>query len=254
MPFNIGGYVYNGGIADASDYKNIITRSLIYNLEAGDAGSYPQTGTTWFDTSGNNFTANLVNGPTFTTNNEGGIVFDGSNDYASGSNFNINTNEFTLEAWIKPTNVNSNYGIIVKPTENYFWPCYSMWIDGGNLQGYYSSAVYGQCLEGAHGTGNPITTNGAWYHVAFSKGTAGYTTMALYVNGVASSYNNFLYGTHINTLATSTVPTWFAVLNDTNVLLNYFNGTIGSIRIYSRQLSAAEMLQNFNVQRSRFGV
>ena len=254
MPFNIGGHVYNGGAADAADYKNIITRGLIYNLEAGDPGSYPQTGTTWSDTSGNNFTANLVNGPTFTSNNEGGIVFDGSNDYVTGSNFNISSNEFTLEAWIKPTNKNSNYSIVAKPTENYFWPCYSMWIDGGNIQGYYSSAIYGQCLEGAHGTGNPISTNNTWYHVAFSKGTAGYTTMALYVNGVASSYNNFLYGTHINTLATSTVPTWFAVNNDTNVLINYFNGTIGCIRIYNRQLSAAEMLQNYNVQRSRFGV
>ena len=254
MPFNIGGYTYNGEQSNTQDYYNIITRGLVWQLDAGAPSSYPQTGTTWSDISGNNYTSQLINGPTFTTSNEGGIVFDGSNDYASGSNFNINTNEFTLEAWIKPTNVNSNYGIIVKPTDNYQWPCYSMWIDGKNLQGYYSSAVFGQCLEGAHGTGNPISTNGAWYHVAFSKGTAGYTTMALYVNGVASSYNNFLYGTHINTLATSTVPTWFAVLNDTNTLLNYFNGTIGSIRIYSRQLAAAEVLQNFNVQRSRFGI
>jgi hypothetical protein len=254
MPFNVGGHIYNGEQTNTQDYYNIITRGSVWHLDASAPSSYPTTGTTWSDISGNNFTANLVNGPTFTTNNEGGIVFDGSNDYASGSNFNINTNEFTLEAWIKPTNVNSNYGIVVKPTENYFWPCYSMWMDGKNLYGYYSSAVYGQCLEGAYGTGNPISTNNAWYHVAFSKGTAGYTTMALYVNGVASSYNNFLYGSHINTLATSTVPTWFAVTNDTNVLLNYFNGTIGSIRIYSRQLSAAEMLQNFNVQRSRFGI
>jgi len=254
MPFDIGGHIYNGGIAHTDDYLDVITRGLIFNLEAGDAGSYPQAGTTWFDTTSNNFTASLVNGPTFTSNNEGGIIFDGSNDYALGSNFNINTNEFTLEAWIRPTNVNSNYGIIGKPTDNYQWPCYAMWISGGNLNGYYSSTVFGQCLEGSLGTGNPISTNGAWYHVAFSKGTGGYTTMALYVNGVASSYNNFLYGTHINTLATSSVPTWFAVLNDTNVLLNYFNGTIGSIRIYSRQLAAAEISQNFNVQRSRFGI
>lgn len=254
MPFNIGGHVYNFGIADASDYKNVITRGLIYNLEAGDPGSYPQTGTVWNDTSSNNFSAQLTNGPTFTSNNEGGLVFDGSNDYAVGSNFNINTNEFTLEAWIRPTNVDINCGIVAKPTENYFWPCYSMWINGRNLQGYYSSAIYGQCLEGAHGNSNLISTNNAWYHVAFSKGAAGYTTMKLYVNAVESSYNSFLYGTHINTLATSTVPTWFGVNNDTNVLLNYFNGTIGCIRIYNRQLSAAEMTQNFNVQRSRFGV
>ena len=254
MPFNIGGYIYNGGIADTADYKNILTRGLIFNLEAGDPSSYPKTGTTWSDTSGNDLSAQLVNGPTFTSDNEGGIGFDGTNDYASGSNFNINTNEFTLEAWIKPTNVNSNYGIIAKPTENYQWPCYSMWMNGKNLYGYYSSTTFGQCLEGAYGTGNPISTNNAWYHVAFSKGTAGYTTMALYVNGVASTYDNFLYGSHINTLATSTVPTWFAVNNDTNVLLNYLNGTIGCIRIYNRQLSAAEMRQNFNVQRSRFGI
>ena len=254
MPFNIGGYIYNGGQADTQDYYNIITRGLIWHLDASAPSSYPEAGTTWSDITSSNFTSTLTNGPTFSSNNDGTIIFDGSNDYFVGSNFNINTNEFTLEAWIKPTNVNSNYGIIAKPTDNYQWPCYSMWMNGKNLYGYYSSTTYGQCLEGAFGTGDPISTNNTWYHVAFSKGAAGYTTMKLYVNGVESSYNNFLYGTHINTLATSSVQTWFAVVNDTNVLLNYFNGSIGGIKIYNRQLSSAEMSHIFNVQRSRFGV
>ena len=253
MPFDIGGYIYNGTHADSQDYTTVINRGLIFNLDAWDINSYPQTDTIWFDTTENNRSAILTNGPIYSTNNGGIFTFDGSNDYAVGSNFNINTNEFTLEAWIKPTNVDSNYGIIVKPTENYQWPCYSMWMSGKNISGYYSSSVFGQCLEGAYGTGNPIASNNTWYHVAFSKGTAGYTTMKLYVNAVESTYNNFLYGSHINNLATSSVPTWFAVTNDTNVLLNYLNGGVGVIRIYNRQLSTSELLHNHSVQKSRFG-
>ena len=89
MPFNIGGYIYNGEQSNTQDYYNIITRGLVWQLDAGAPSSYPQTGTTWSDISGNNYTSQLINGPTFTTSNEGGIVFDGSNDYASGSNFTI---------------------------------------------------------------------------------------------------------------------------------------------------------------------
>ena len=35
---------------------------------------------------------------------------------------------------------------------------------------------------------------------------------------------------------------------------NYFNGNIGPVKIYNRALSAAEVLQNYNQLKSRFGL
>ena len=54
MPFNIGGYIYNGTHADVEDYKNIITRGLVLHLDASALESYPGSGTSWSDLSGNN--------------------------------------------------------------------------------------------------------------------------------------------------------------------------------------------------------
>ena len=67
MPFNIGGYIYNGGIADPQDYYNIVNRGLAMNLDASAPSSYPGSGTVWSDISGQANNGTLTNGPTFST-------------------------------------------------------------------------------------------------------------------------------------------------------------------------------------------
>ena len=52
-------------------------------LDAGSRLSYPGSGTTWTDLSGNGNTGTLVNGPTYSSANSGAIVFDGVNDIVS---------------------------------------------------------------------------------------------------------------------------------------------------------------------------
>ena len=56
---------------------NIITDGLVLNLDAGNIKSYPESGTTWFDKSGNGNDGTLTNGPTFDSGSLGSIVFDG---------------------------------------------------------------------------------------------------------------------------------------------------------------------------------
>lgn len=64
----------------------IVKNGLIFNLDAADRNSYPGSGTTWSDISGNGNNGTLTNGPTFSSDNGGVIVLDGSNDYiANGS-------------------------------------------------------------------------------------------------------------------------------------------------------------------------
>jgi hypothetical protein len=61
----------------------IVTNGLVLNLDCGNRLSYPTSGTTWTDLSGNNNNGTLTNGPTFNPNNLGSIVFDGVDDYVS---------------------------------------------------------------------------------------------------------------------------------------------------------------------------
>jgi hypothetical protein len=186
-------------------------------------------------------------------NSNGQVTFDGTNDYLEIPSFNITTNEFTLEAVIKPNATSGNYSIIKKNTSNDNWPIFSMGISGNDLTGYYSTPVYGQCLEGAYTTNNPIT-NGNLYHVVFSKGTVGYTSMKLYINGVSVSYTNFLYGSHINDLATSSKPIHIGRDLDGTNWVSPFNGDIPVVRTYNRQLTDDEILRNYKGFQKRFNI
>lgn len=195
-------------------------------------------------------TIDLVN-TSFTST--GRVTFNGSNNYIEIPSFNITTNEFTLEALIKPSATSGTYSIIKKNTSNDNWPIFSMGISGNDLTGYYSTPTYGQCLEGAYTTNNPITNNN-WYHVVFSKGTGGYTTMKLYINGISVSYTNYLYGSHINDLATSSKPIHIGRDLDGVNWVSPFNGEIPIIRVYDRQLKDNEILENFEGYQRRFNI
>ena len=97
--------MYNG--------PHIATDGLVLYLDAANIKSYPGSGTTWSDLSGNNNSGTLTNGPTFSTGSLGSIVFDGTDDYLNipDSTAMQVGDVFTINAWIFPTNLNARYGV-----------------------------------------------------------------------------------------------------------------------------------------------
>ena len=93
----------------------IITNGLVLSLDAANNKSYPRSGTTWTDLSGNNNTGTLTNGPTFNAGNQGSIVFDGVDDYISGggSIIPVGTGDYYIESWINRTTVPSNISVTI---------------------------------------------------------------------------------------------------------------------------------------------
>ena len=81
----------------------IVTDGLVLCLDAASRKSYPGSGTTWFDRSGNGNNGTLTNGPTFSSDNGGSIVFDGTNDYVNcGTTLgNFGTSNFTINFFFK---------------------------------------------------------------------------------------------------------------------------------------------------------
>lgn len=254
MAIIIDGNVFNSSMADIQDYLNIVQIGLVFHLDAGTPESYSESGNTWFDLSGNIYDGTLTNGPTFSTDNKGVIVFDGSNDYVTTADVNHGTSQFTLESWVYFNSLSTNPAIIKKNTDNDFWPVFSLSVSNdGSLNGYYSSQVYGQCLEGAHTT-TGVISSGQWYHLCYSKGAAGYTTMKIHKNGVSQNYTNSLYGTHINNVHNSSKPVVLGINYDFPNFITPLNGRISISRIYNRQLSDTEILHNYNTQKGRFGL
>ena len=105
----------------------IVTNGLVLCLDAGNNKSYPGSGTTWNDLSGNNNTGSLVNGPTFTGSFGGSVAFDGVNDYVAC-----------------PTSLLDNYlsGCTLPPQKffvgKYFFIKKNFWGEGGSNVSYTS--------------------------------------------------------------------------------------------------------------------
>ena len=182
-------------------------------------------------------------GTGWTANNRrwgsGAVMFDGSNDYVTaGSDSRLDpTTALSIEAWIEPTGFPSFSGaqtsvIVSKGTTDQAEGHYDLLV--------YNNRVYFRIYQGGsfkQATGSAVISAGNWYHLV---GTWDGTTMLLYVNGV-------LQGT-TGSLA-SPITANAGVLQIGRLGLAsyeyYFQGMIDSTRIYSRALSANEILSNY---------
>ena len=78
-------------------FGKIVTNGLVLALDAADRNSYPGSGTTWFDVSGNNNHITLTNGPTFDSGSIKSISFDGVDDFGTiNSNASLTMSQPTL--------------------------------------------------------------------------------------------------------------------------------------------------------------
>ena len=241
--FNLNGQILPAafGVSTPSrpGVNPIITSGLVLHLDAGIASSYPGSGTTWFDLSGNN-NGTLENGPTYSSANGGSLVFDGEDDRVSAFPTQISgTGSKTISMWIK-INTTSRTGLAgIRSTANWGWGFTVNRTTIGNLTFYDPS---GSHLEVAAG----LTTS-IWYNVSVTYDSA--TRIAtLFLNGYQiGSFSNF---TPLN------ASTFKGVIGNedewTNPFGHPFKGNIAQVAIYSRAISAAEVLENYNALRPRF--
>jgi Concanavalin A-like lectin/glucanases superfamily len=223
----------------------IVTSGLVLHLDAGNPFSYPATGvgTKWTDLSGNNNHGTLVNGVSYTENNRGALSFDGSDDYVTLSSSQIapGTGAFTWNFWAKSTRTQQNYSILFSGAGSNA----DYGVIGLNQQVGYGLLYYagGYRIQDAD-----ISFFGNWIYVSFigNGGGTGSRTLRLYKNGVqAGSTYTFDYN------FTSTTPIIGA---NHSAFGECMGGNIANITYYNRALSAAEVSQNFNALRGRYGI
>lgn len=80
-----------------------VTDSLSLWYDVNNRTSYPGTGTTWSNLQSTSLNQTLTNGPTYSSNNGGSIIFDGTNDFSTSANnaiYDFGTGAFTVECWV----------------------------------------------------------------------------------------------------------------------------------------------------------
>ena len=220
----------------------IVTDGLILALDAGNAKSYPGSGTSWTDLSGKGNNGTLTNGPTFDSGNGGAIVFDGSDDYVTTGDtltdadelFADTGNVWSTSSWF---NVDVISGADKAVT--------------GRGGGVGSAAVYAVWVENANlrvrlrgGTITNISTSIAantWYNVA--------------VTWDGSTARGYLNGQFVTTLAVGTASNQtntFTIGATNSGSLSEMDGKISQTLVYNKALTAAEVQQNYNALKGRY--
>jgi hypothetical protein len=227
-------------------FGKIVTNGLVLALDAADKNSYPGSGTTWTDLSGNRNNGILNNGPTFNSTNGGGIVFDGANDYINLGTPSTLTGlqvPLTVTMWAKANSFgsyNTLYGAYGSTSANQL---YSMLrVDSGTLL-YYASTVGSFQSRGSF---TPSLNVWNFYAITVS-GTTSSPIGTIYLN---TSFQTFSYAA-FTTTPDLTVPLQIGANRNG---AESWNGSIANCYVYNRAFSTAEITQNYNAQKSRFNL
>ena len=228
-----------------ADPAALITNGLVLNLDAGNTNSYPGSGTSWYNLNGNN-TGSLINGPTYNNANGGSIVFDGSNDYVSIPNSSsLNPANITVSAWINRAGAVYYSHFIGLPVSDSAWspPYMSYGIEYIGTTDVMSFSLGFSDSSFAY-TNATAFGNNQWFQFI---GTYDGTNVKVYLNGAIQTTR-----AETKTMAASSANFY---IGSNNTSTGYpLNGKIGSVQVYNRALSASEVLQNYDVTKTRFGL
>jgi hypothetical protein len=223
----------------ATNYNpRTVTDGLVLALDAANPKSYPGSGTTWTDLSGNGNIGELVNSPTYNSSNLGYFQFV-TDDYARiPNNTALDTQTPTVEVWVK-TNATSQNGFwFEKGTVN---TQYSLFQGGGLI--LWRMNIGG--ITQLSATTETYMNTSSWYQVV---GTYTSGTRRLYINGIQVNSD-----TQSGTIATNSGGMSIGVYGGYSGGRGYYyNGNLAACRIYNRALTAAEVSQNYNALKSRY--
>jgi hypothetical protein len=208
----------------------IIQNGLILDVDAAVPRSYSGTGLTANGLIGG-IGGTLVNGVGFGTTNNGFFTFDGSNDYINfGNSSTLQQSSGTLSAWAKASSPGGGYrGIIAKQ---------------GSYGLFYTDSVlvtYDWAADAGRSTGINIADN-TWKNVVLTYQSGVSNGTSIYINGVL--------------VLTTTITIQSQVANlfgGAEANANQFAACqISSFNMYSRALTAKEVLQNYNATKGRY--
>jgi len=236
------GVTINPGVQISVPINIPVSNGLVVNLDAGNSASYPGYGTDWTDlVSSSVYT--LINNPTYSSSFGGYFDFNPSSiQYAQGPSLPSTLLNWSIDVWHYYNGTNSGGSpciVTEKFTSNINFTLGNTNDSSTNLQAGFFNGQWNTTPLGY------TLTPGYWYNIA---GTYDGSIIKLYINGVV-----------VESQVSSSTP----VSSGTGIYLmkrwdNYENdcwgGKLSVVNIYNRALNNAEILQNFNYYRTRYGI
>lgn len=232
---------------------NIVTDGLNFSLDSANPTSYVNSSTTWKDQTINGRDNTIAGGPTYEAANGGGLVFDGTDDYAQRLNdttFN-SINEFTFNFWIKYASGVDLTSLIGKPR--------SGWADALRIYYQASTTTLAYRLTGTTRCSNTSVTLSTteFTNICFVQNPSEASNpdkTKFYINGQVLSNDSGGYA-----LTSVDAPTFPLIIGgwrqgNSGSPSSTWKGNMNVVQMYNRALSANEVLHNYNALKGRFGL
>ena len=243
----------------AASGPNIVEDGLVLALDAGNTKSYPGSGTTWTDTVGGN-TGTLTNGPTYSSDNSGSIVFDGASDYidlGTQINSDITTTDVTISFWayidstaadevfVSMESLTLNQPLIIWYDTSSTYEVQNTGVGdvGGGSNNVITTTVTDASSEKRFTTSNNALSASTWYNIVVVLDVTN-NEFYTYINGVEEAKwvsNNTSGGIKSTTNE-------FRIGGGTP----YLDGRISQFFVYTKALTATEVQQNYNALKGRY--
>jgi hypothetical protein len=217
-----------------------LPQGMVLYLDAGLSASYPGSGTTWFDLSGNGNDGTFAGGSQFSAGSGGHIKFDGVDSaitFNNPVNIPIGNEPYTISVWFNSDEMPSDRGFVG-------------WGGFGNVNQVNAWRLRNTGVSGFrhYWWGNDLD-----YTTPMNSGTW-YNAVAAYENGSRKLYLN-------NVQVAEDFPTGHDVPYSTNLRIGvtadflgeWFDGEIAQVIIYKRQATVAEINAIWNSGKYRFG-
>lgn len=240
------------GVAGGPD---IVDANLILDLDALDKNSYPGTGTTWYDLSGNNYNFTLNGSYSYINNNQTPCFSfpGGYYDVTCATRAGTIAYDIGTQCTVQVT-YSSIGGAVYHGCSRLF----SINDGSANNNDYSNFFTLASCDQYKHGlwyqnnpgglypTTNTVSANDSWFTAVYSW-TAG-SSAKVYMNGVLENST----GTVASAFNYANVQRMTVAMNS-NLSIEHANVNVAKVLLYSRQLSDLEVLQNYNATKTRFG-
>lgn len=229
------------------DKTNPVTSNLVLYYDPSNASSYPGTGTTVFDLSGNGLNGTMSN----ISYTDPYFAYNGTNSQVSIADNALlepGSGDWTMEAWFRVT-ATATSGVILGK----FDPgglsqdvSYSIRINTSrSLFAQYSNGNFGTFVNSTTYT---VTLN-TWYQVVYVWTNVAANTIETYINGESIGTVSHTFASLLNTPSNLYLGSY-----NNGEFPQWFNGRIGVTRLYNSALTSAQVLQNFTADRAKYGI
>jgi hypothetical protein len=206
----------------------IVRNGLVLHLDAASPWSYPGTGDTWTDRSGNGRTGTLVNTPTYSSANGGFLSFDGSNQRVISSLPTLTSH--TTSIWFRTFNTAGSEKQI---------------LDSNDIFGISIVSNKFHSYTGVSNFSNQTVVNNVWYNWVVTCTNSPSNSLKFTINGVVDGDFSSYYQ-----ISGPTISIAYSI--GTNG--RFLTADIGAFSVYNRALSATEIAQNYNALKGRYGL